>query len=192
MNLRVISGGQTGADLAGLWAAKIYGVETGGFAPKGWTTQLGPKPQLSSVFGLVESDSLYHDGPLGNCENSGATVIFASDARSPGTKLTIHHCITKHVHYRLFSFSDKNPFVRTYAPCVLQIVRDVMEGAGVINIAGNSTQTSSSAFSVTFATMCAVLGTITDATPKIIDDLGVDGACKKLQDCYEGTILETI
>lgn len=37
----VLSGGQTGADLGGLRAARACGIPTGGWAPRGWLTEVG-------------------------------------------------------------------------------------------------------------------------------------------------------
>jgi hypothetical protein len=37
---KVISGGQSGADLGGLRAAKVLGIQTGGSMPKGFLTRL--------------------------------------------------------------------------------------------------------------------------------------------------------
>jgi hypothetical protein len=51
--MRVISGGQTGADQGGLEAAQEAGFETGGWIPKGWLTDDGPNLQMS-LFGLKE------------------------------------------------------------------------------------------------------------------------------------------
>jgi Circularly permutated YpsA SLOG family len=42
--MKIISGGQTGADQAGWRAAKACGLETGGWMPKGWKTELGCSP----------------------------------------------------------------------------------------------------------------------------------------------------
>jgi hypothetical protein len=39
--VKVISGGQTGVDIAALWAAKALGFQTGGMMPKGWRTRGG-------------------------------------------------------------------------------------------------------------------------------------------------------
>lgn len=50
---RVISGGQTGADQAGLRAAQACGIPTGGYAPRGWLTEAGSAPGLGR-YGLVE------------------------------------------------------------------------------------------------------------------------------------------
>ena len=38
---KIISGGQSGADLAGLKAAIKLGIETGGFIPKNYRTENG-------------------------------------------------------------------------------------------------------------------------------------------------------
>lgn len=79
----VISGGQTGADQAGVSAAKFLNYRTGGRAPKGWATEEGPAPWLAE-FGLQASpvDSLrsrtYH-----NVLHADATVIFTKEVLDP-------------------------------------------------------------------------------------------------------------
>src|SRR2546422_7963506 len=40
---KIISGGQTGADMGALLAAQDLSVESGGVAPKGWLTEEGPQ-----------------------------------------------------------------------------------------------------------------------------------------------------
>ena len=51
---KIISGGQTGADQAGLAVAKRLGIPTGGFVPKGFLTEAGPRPDLAAEYGLEE------------------------------------------------------------------------------------------------------------------------------------------
>ncbi|HME98544.1 MAG TPA: putative molybdenum carrier protein, partial [Terriglobia bacterium] len=53
---KIISGGQTGADMGGLLAARELGIETGGMAPKGWLTENGPEEVLLRSFGLSECE----------------------------------------------------------------------------------------------------------------------------------------
>lgn len=53
---KVISGGQTGADVTALICAKALGLQTGGTAPKGWKIDGGTNPKLAE-YGLVESNS---------------------------------------------------------------------------------------------------------------------------------------
>jgi hypothetical protein len=49
----VITGGHTGADQAGLRAARACGIPTGGWVPRGWLTEAGPAPWLAD-WGLIE------------------------------------------------------------------------------------------------------------------------------------------
>ncbi len=57
MVIKVISGEQTGADQAGLRAAKACGIATGGMMPKGFRTLDGPDKALAEEFGLREHTS---------------------------------------------------------------------------------------------------------------------------------------
>src|SRR3990167_3497441 len=82
----IISGGQSGADFGALLGAADCGISTGGIAPKGWRTELGPKPELGSVFGLTESDSEnYNVRTLENILICDVVVLIAHDFESPGS-----------------------------------------------------------------------------------------------------------
>lgn len=86
----IISGGQTGSDQAGLRAAYILGLATGGHAPKGWRTLAGAAPWLGTEFGLIEHESSnYANRTASNVINSDATVRIASDFSSPGERCTL-------------------------------------------------------------------------------------------------------
>lgn len=86
MDLRIISGGQTGADRAGLDAAAALGFATGGQAPSGYWTEDGPDPNLAAL-GLVAGGSPEFRTER-NVLAADATVIFATRRRSPGSDLT--------------------------------------------------------------------------------------------------------
>ena len=88
-NLRVVTGGQTGVDLAGLRAAQCVGLRTGGLAPTNFKTTAGPKPALAKTFGLTEGHGGYSYRTRQNVENSDATLIIAHNMESSGTRLTI-------------------------------------------------------------------------------------------------------
>ncbi len=91
--VKVISGGQIGADIAGLRAAKKCGLETGGHAPHGFRTKLGNLPILGSEYNLIETENdNYKVRTDLNVQNSDATLILAVNFNSPGTKLTIRCC----------------------------------------------------------------------------------------------------
>lgn len=87
---KIISGGQTGADIAGLKAAKELGLETGGWMPKGFRTLEGARPEYRELYGLRDTESSYYPPRTAlNVKESDGTVRFATDWESPGEKLTL-------------------------------------------------------------------------------------------------------
>jgi sugar/nucleoside kinase (ribokinase family) len=86
---KVISGGQSGADQGGLEAARRAGIPTGGLAPLGFLTEDGPQPELGSRYGLEESSGGYDERTVANARAADATVVFARNPRSDGTRLTL-------------------------------------------------------------------------------------------------------
>lgn len=89
--IKVISGGQTGADQAGLFAATDMGIPTGGTAPNGWRTQKGPAPWLAD-YGVVEHTShAYQPRTRCNVQASSVTLVFGNP-NSPGCRLTRNYC----------------------------------------------------------------------------------------------------
>ena len=86
--VKIVSGGQTGADRAGLEAAKQLGIATGGFAPLHFRTQNGNDYSLKDFH--LEEDSSYHYAPrtAKNIKASDGTIIIALNLNSPGCSLT--------------------------------------------------------------------------------------------------------
>jgi len=77
--LRIISGGQTGADQGGLLAARELGIPSGGTAPKEWWTETGSDEQLLRGFGLVEcSEPGYDARTKQNVLDSDGTLLLGS------------------------------------------------------------------------------------------------------------------
>lgn len=91
---KIISGGQTGADEAGLYAAKyLLGLETGGMMPGGYRTEKGDRPDFKKEYGLTEHTSrAYPPRTEQNVLNSDGTLIFGKN--SGGSKLTRTFCRT--------------------------------------------------------------------------------------------------
>lgn len=88
--MKVISGGQVGADIAGLRAAKRLGLETGGYLPLGWTTLDGPKPEYEEWYSCQEYRSpKYPPRTFKNVKSSDATVRFAYNFETPGERCTL-------------------------------------------------------------------------------------------------------
>jgi hypothetical protein len=87
--LRIISGGQTGADIGGLRAAKAAGLETGGWMPKGWLTEEGSHPEYAELYGLEQLQTKgYPARTHENVRRSRCLVWFGCHT-SPGGILTI-------------------------------------------------------------------------------------------------------
>ena len=53
--MKIISGGQVGADIAALRAAEELFLATGGFAPPGFMTIKGPNPELETRYNLAQA-----------------------------------------------------------------------------------------------------------------------------------------
>ena len=135
---KVISGGQTGADMGGLFGAyKVPGIETGGWAPKGFLTEAGPKPILGTRYKLKETKSpTYPPRTKRNVLNSDGTLWFGRND-TPGARLTFRLCHThnrpiKRIRYiqRLYLFE---------IPRLVKWVRQ--HDIEVLNVAGNREST---------------------------------------------------
>ena len=139
----VISGGQTGADQAGLSVAKNYGIQTGGFAPYDFMTTDGSNPSLK-FFGLQETSFGYRERTLLNIEQADCTVIIASNVNSPGTKTAVKHLKKLNKPYTIVCY---NPDVSIYDWLYQSDLRRVMqmldsfEHRPILNVAGNSSKT---------------------------------------------------
>jgi hypothetical protein len=135
MAILIISGGQTGADIAGLMAAKEVGFNTGGFAPKGFKTELGSNLMLKSQYHLKEtSSSGYTIRTRMNIEWADINILFSDDSKSKGTLYTISCCNKANKPYLLLSSFDTNA-----VQSILAFIKPYMgfNNDFTINIAGN-------------------------------------------------------
>ncbi len=85
MPLKIVTGGQTGADQAGWRAARSLGLPTGGWMPRGFETEAGPCPAFVREYGG------YRERTQANTLDSDATVWFGNPS-SPGGKTTLRAC----------------------------------------------------------------------------------------------------
>jgi hypothetical protein len=138
--IKVISGGQTGVDQAALRAARTCGIKTGGWAPRNWMTLSGPQRDMLQGFGLSEHSEGYAARTDANVRDSDATIRIASDFKSAGEKLT-KLCTLRHSKPRcdfLVIGGDINTNEYFQGLRAFLITHDVR----VLNVAGNSEQTS--------------------------------------------------
>ena len=142
--VKVVSGGQTGADIGGLRAARNCGIPTGGFAPKNYLTEDGPNRWLKIRYGLVEAGD-YANRTCANVGISDLTIRFAKDFNSPGER-----CTLKALRQNDKPWIDVPYFGKPFDPkietvtCVAVGIREIRETSPndvIINIAGNKEST---------------------------------------------------
>lgn len=137
MILKLISGGQTGADQGGLIFAKSVGIQTGGWMPKGFITKEGPRPEFAELYNMLETiQSTYPPRTAMNVSNSDGTIRFARHWNSGGEILTL----------KLIKQYNK-PYIDvdriTMQPSPAEVRKWILDNnIKVLNVAGNSEETS--------------------------------------------------
>ncbi len=138
--IKVISGGQTGADQAGLVVGKRFGFITGGWMPRGFKTLTGPRPDLKDLYNVQEhlSDSYAPRTEL-NVKESDGTVRLAGVLTSKGEICTLKAIKRFKKPYFDVDLTDPPP-VKEFAKWLTD------NKISVLNVAGNSEQTFYRAF----------------------------------------------
>jgi len=177
---KVISGGQTGADEAGVFVAKEFEISTGGTMPAGFLTQDGPRPDFATRYGMVEHRSAsYGQRTFVNAHDADITIRIAATFESAGEKLTLKACDqAKKPHVDVLVKIDASKRVRVeyevdYAQIEAAGQRIVEEARRlgrpvVLNVAGNSEKTAKGIGAVARSVMQHVLTEILmieDAAP---------------------------
>jgi hypothetical protein len=138
----VITGGQTGADQSGWRAAKAAGISCGGWMPKGFMTEDGPRPEFAELYGASETkSSSYPARTRMNVFGSDGTLIFDTvNAKklkdlSRGSQLTIRAAM----EYGRPNLTSVVVFGKPIEPkrpaCIVDWIAE--HGIRVLNIAGN-------------------------------------------------------
>lgn len=131
---KIISGGQSGADLSGLDVGLYLNLKTGGTMPKGYRTENGNKPEYAEKYGVVEDyNTSYVPRTELNVLNSDATLIFGKN--SGGSKLTRSFC-KQHHKPSYHHYWDANTPVTLYS---IEAFRKFIidNNVKVLNVAGN-------------------------------------------------------
>lgn len=131
---KIISGGQTGADRAGLDAAKESGIVTGGRCPRLYRTETGSDPSLKQ-YGLTETASSdYSERTRLNVLDSDGTVIFADVSNGK---------ITSRGSLLTFKTARDNNKPCIVNPTAAELAKWIKSnGISVLNVAGNRESTS--------------------------------------------------
>ena len=98
--IKVITGGQTGADQAGWRAARAAGLETGGWMTADFWTETGPRPEFVAEYGAQPTERLSGASALPvrtglNVHDADAVLIFGR-IDSLGSKCAIKACDVHH------------------------------------------------------------------------------------------------
>lgn len=151
---KVISGGQTGADLAGVYTAQLFGFETGGTMPAGFFNQTGKHPEFAQMFNMKEhSSSEYAPRTYDNARNSDGTVRFAADFNTAGEQCTMKAIIT--ASKPSFDVNLLNP------PPVEDFINWLKNHEiATLNVAGNSAKRYDKAFKQTVSYLSNVFFTL--------------------------------
>jgi Circularly permutated YpsA SLOG family len=91
MLVKIISGGETGADQAAWRAAEAYRVSTGGWMPGGFLTEDGPRPEFGERYGALELPTDDRASNDLNVQDSDATLWFGETTTSVAHR-TVRAC----------------------------------------------------------------------------------------------------
>ena len=148
---KIVSGGQTGADRAGLDAAIACGIPHGGWCPKGRKAEDGPIPER---YQLTETaGASYLARTERNVKQSDGTVIFTIGALSGGSLRTVDFAKRHrkpYVHLDLAALDDAQA---TAALAGFVDQHDVR----TLNVAGSRGSSNPDLADRVFAVVCAVV-----------------------------------
>jgi Circularly permutated YpsA SLOG family len=103
LQVKIISGGQTGVDRAALDAALKHGIDCGGWCPAGRLDEVGRIPDQYPVRELEHGG--FTERTLQNVKDSDGTVIIYSGKLSGGTEQTVRFCVEQQRLHKLIDAS---------------------------------------------------------------------------------------
>jgi hypothetical protein len=130
VNLKIISGGQTGVDRAALDAAIKHGVDCGGWCPAGRLDEFGRIPDRYPVKELEHGG--FEDRTRSNVRESGGTVAIYSGELRGGTAQTVQFCIEQKKPHQLIDAAQVSP--EDAARLIVDLVRE--HKIEILNVAG--------------------------------------------------------
>jgi hypothetical protein len=134
--MKIISGGQTGADRGGLDAAIELGIEHGGWCPRNRRAEDEIIPECYQLKQTADRD--YMQRTEFNVRDSDVTLIFAPDPITRGSLVTIDFCLQMGKPHHWTNMKDGlNTAVRA---SVIKGWMERLEGdrsMNIINVAGS-------------------------------------------------------
>jgi len=136
--VRIISGGQTGSDRAGLEAAIAAGIKYSGTVPLGRRAEDGKVPE--KYVGMVESDQWsYLPRTEANVANSDATVVLCHGAPQRGSKRTLTFAAKHRKPYLVINLNQ--PKDKVIQKVVEWLKTECPLAEGTLNVAGSREET---------------------------------------------------
>ena len=125
---RIISGGQTGVDRAGLDVAMRLGMGTGGCCPANRLAEGGAIPDRYDTLTETRSSSFKQRAGL-NVRDSDATLMLNSGSLEGGTELTVAYARGQKKPYLMIQL-DATPSITDVADWLQEVNPDVLNIAG--------------------------------------------------------------
>lgn len=144
---KIISGGQTGADLGGLKFAELYDIETGGSMPKGFINHNGRNPDFSKRFNMTEMETDKYSPRTGmNVTNSDGTLRIAKNWDSAGELCTLKFIKKYDKPFFDVKLPKKGMSKKEIKTLLNTQIKDFLEwliahDIKILNVAGNSEKT---------------------------------------------------
>lgn len=151
MTIKIVSGGQTGADRGALDAALKSNVDCGGWCPAGRLAEDGEIPARYPMQEIGEAS--YSGRTLKNVIDSDGTVIFFFGKLEGGSRLTAVCCRKERKPYLLVDAIDFDP--QQAAAMVEDFIKE--NGIEVLNVAGPRDSKQPRAYDYTLETLSRLL-----------------------------------
>lgn len=149
---KIISGGQTGADQAGLDAAIKHNIPHGGAIPKGRLTEDGVLPKKYLLEEMATNS--YPKRTEKNVVDSDGTVIFTHGKLTGGSLLTKKKAIEHSKPVLHLDMLDHN--VEGAAALLQQFIQN--HSIQVLNVAGSRASKDKKIYAATFSVIDEILG----------------------------------
>lgn len=150
MLLKIISGGQTGADRAALDAGIALNFPIGGYCPAGRMAEDGA---IGAEYPLIEIEGGYRQRTKRNVEDSNGTVIFYDGDLHGGTEQTLVFCIKTGRPYKLIDISLVE--VDAAAKAIITFIET--HNIGILNVAGPRLSRCAAIYDYVKGVVCSVI-----------------------------------
>jgi hypothetical protein len=160
-NLKIVSGGQTGADRAALHAARACGVPTGGWVPAGRLAEDGHIP--ADLLGLIETSTpQVEERTRLNVRDSDATLLVSHGILTGGARLTLE--TARELGKPVFHLDASRVSLADAVPLVLAWL--LSNDIRCLNVAGPRASEDPQVYEATFGLLSAVLEAVKHVDPR--------------------------